>query len=169
MPRLYVTSASYPELREIDSQWARIKTWRRAFSLALRDFRLWRFFAVLCLLTGLGYGVDRLAARGIQSLDAVWMVILHGTVLLLAITFNGLLIVTWGGDLMRPSLRKASPSARLSCPACGYLMTSQLATDGSHVLCPECGEEIERSVFTPPFTIPHRYRATSWLFRASQE
>ena len=96
------------------------------------------------------------------------MILLRSIVVVLAVMFNGLLIVTWGGDLLRPSLRKASTSARQSCPACGYLMKSQLAAGGNRIQCPECGDEIEWSVFVPPDTIPHRDRVTGWMFRASR-
>ena len=47
--RFYLSNQSYPELRAIESRWARHLIWWGAFRSAFRDWRMWVFFAVSTL------------------------------------------------------------------------------------------------------------------------
>ena len=163
MPRIYFSNESYPELREIESRWERHKTWYRAFGSAFRDWRFWRFWAIQLVILGGGAAVDRLARR-ITGRPFGWRGFMHVVLLAGAVVLNALLTVTWGGDLMRPHLRRVSPSAREACPECGHLLTGHLTEKGKMILCPECGGQIDSLVFDPPYRIPKKYLATGGIF-----
>ena len=163
MPRIYFSNESYPELREIESRWERHKTWYRAFGSAFRDWRFWRFWAIQLVILGGWFALDRLASR-ITDLPFVWEGFMHAVFLAGAVLLNALLTVTWGGDLMRPHLRRVSPSAREACPECGHLLTGHLTEKGKMILCPECGGQIDSLVFDPPYRIPKKYLATGGIF-----
>ena len=164
MARIYVSSVSYPELREVESIMERHRIWRRAFRSAGRDFRIWRFFAIQVGLLYGWYLLDRFVMERVSLPDA-WTIATHLGVAAAAISVFGYFTVTWGGDIMRPHLRRISAIAREACPNCGHLLTSHLHADGDLLPCPECGDRIERTTFTPPYRIPRRYRAAPWFGR----
>jgi hypothetical protein len=155
--RLYVSSASYPELREIESPWDRHRTWWRAFGSAARDPRIWAFVLVeIVLLVGplVVYTVGPAASRAsIERWIAIRLIPHTGAAVL-----AGVLAVSWAGDLMRPHLRRVSDVARRSCPGCGHLLAGPGKTPGA-VRCPECGAEVPGRVFEPPYPIPPTFRA----------
>ena len=166
MPRIYFSNESYPELREIESRWERHKTWYRAFGSAFGDWRFWRFWAVQLVILGGWFALDRYVSR-VTDLPLVWEGFMHAVFLAGAVLLNALLTVTWGGDLMRPHLRRVSSSARDSCPECGHLLTGHLTEKGKMILCPECGGQIDSQVFDPPYRIPKKYLATGGIFSSS--
>ena len=67
--------------------------------------------------------------------------IIHIACAIGAVVTWGVLALSWGGDLMRPHLRKVSPIARSACPGCGHQLTSHLAGDEPMIRCPECGSD----------------------------
>jgi hypothetical protein len=157
--RFYVSNHSYPELREMDSPWRRHVTWWRAFRSALGDLRFWRFFGIELLLLAGWFVLHRvLTAIASETLRPL----LDVGIGLAAITGWGVLALSWGGDLMRPHLRRVSALARDACPCCGHQLSSQIAEAADRVRCPECGESSPRSAFEPPYRIPGRFRATAW-------
>ena len=126
--RLYVSSRSYPELREVDAgPWRRGLIWLRAGRTALLDPAFLAFTAVAAglVLGGLGIAASVGAvlvrvlppALGLVLLPALGIVVLVPAMLL---------AVTVGGDVLRPHLRRACPAARDACPACGYGLARQL-------------------------------------------
>jgi predicted RNA-binding Zn-ribbon protein involved in translation (DUF1610 family) len=153
--RLYVSNESYPELREIGSRWQRHLTWWRAFGSAFRDHRFWIFVAAqVVLVVGSWVLAVMLVLEGPGGMNvrALWVV--------LAMILSGLLTVTWGGDLIRPHLRRVSSLSRDACPACGHLLTSQRRSEGGRsVRCPECGADVPRALFEQPHRIPPEFRA----------
>jgi hypothetical protein len=161
MVRFYLSHDSYPEVREIESRWQRHLTWWRGLGSAAADARFWRFLAVqLILLAGWialhAWLADRAWARGsVRMLSHV--VCAAG-----AVATWGVLALSWGGDLIRPHLRRVSPIARSACPGCGHQLTGQLAGDEPTIRCPECGAVLRRSVFEEPFAIPRQFRAIRW-------
>ena len=168
MPRIYFSNESYPELREIESRWERHKTWYRAFGSAFRDWRFWRFWGVEFILLGGWIALDRYVIS-ITDLTFAGEALLHGAFITGAVLLNALLTVTWGGDLMRPHLRRVSASARDACPECGHLLTGHLTDKGRMILCPECGGQIDTHIFDPPYRIPKKYLATGGIFTSSDE
>ncbi len=164
MPRIYVSSVSYPELREVESIMERHRIWRRSFRSALSDYRFWRFFVVQSVLLSGWLLLDQFVMARV-TMPEVWMIATHLGVAAAAITLFGYFTVTWGGDIMRPHLRRINAIAREACPNCGHLLTSHLHGEGDLLPCPECGDRIERTTFLPPYRIPRRYRAAPWLGR----
>jgi hypothetical protein len=155
--RLYVSNHSYPELREIESRWEIHRTWWRAARTALRDRRLWAFAAIeLMLLVAFIVG----GTRAMSLIDArAARFAVGGAIIVAAHVACAGLALTWGGDLMRPHLRRASERARSACPRCGHLQTDRLIASAPDVRCAECGTIAPRSVFEPPFAIPARFLA----------
>lgn len=158
MPRIYFSNDSYPELREIESRWEQSKTWWRAFRSAFFDLRLW-VFALVQILQWTAWWLIHRQLLGTLDLSTLQIQVVGGACLTLAIIVHALLTVTWGGDLMRPHLRRVSLIAREACPSCGYQLTSQLLGTKHLIDCPECGESIPRESFAEPFPIPRPYRA----------
>ncbi|NNF43930.1 MAG: hypothetical protein HKO59_10465 [Phycisphaerales bacterium] len=160
--RFYVSNHSYPELREVESRWERHRIWWRAFRSAGGDVRFWIFAFVqaIVLLSWLAVSQFIMRRWGLGWAHTPLATLVGHAV---AIALWGILMLSWGGDLMRPHLRRVSPSARVACPECGQLLTGQLAgAAGRGVSCPECGEAIPGSVFRPPYEIPRRFRALRW-------
>ncbi len=156
--RLYVTNDSYPELREIDAQWARTRTWWRAISRAARTRDFWVFVAaqaavfvapvLAAAVLSSALGLERGTTRAVDS-----AAIVAG-----AIAF-AYLQVSWGGDMMRRHLRAVSETARYACPRCGQNLFGHLDEGRSAVRCPECADDVDRAVFEPPYPIPRHLRA----------
>lgn len=156
--RFYISNESYPELREIRSRWDRHRVWWRAFASALGDRRFWRFIVVQMLLLGGWIVVDRVAARPIVvPSEPAWAV--HAAVAAAALTTWGVLALSWGGDLVRPHLRRVSSIARAACPGCGHQLTGHLDAAGAVVRCPECGAGSPRGLFDEPYAIPRVFLA----------
>ena len=160
MIRFYVSNDSYPELREISSRWERHRTWWRAFGSAFGDRRFLLFVLIEVLLRGGGIGAGVLMEH-LLRFDLPGRLSLWAVAGICATITWGVLALSWGGDLMRPHLRRASPTARDACPACGHQLSGQLAqpTDSAAIRCPECGARVPRGLFSPPFEIPGEFLA----------
>ena len=157
MVRFYLSNDSYPEVREIHSRWQRHLTWWRAFRSAAGDRRFWLFLIVQLILLG-GWMALHAWLANLPRPGAVRTVI-HIACAIGAVVTWGALALSWGGDLIRPHLRKVSPIARSACPGCGHQLTSQLAGDEPTIRCPECGSVMDRSAFEAPYAIPPEFRA----------
>lgn len=185
--RVYVSSRSYPELREVDAgPLARGIIWLRAFSSALRDPRFLGFLAVHLALILAGLAIARVIVESLS--EGQWSI---GTLVLVPVIIIGLqvpamfLTVSVGGDVLRPHLRAVCPTAREACPSCGYGLREQFsaaeveteaetkagdATDGNHghqdtdaaVRCPECGATVPLTVWRAPHRIPRSFRSVPW-------
>ena len=156
--RFYVSSESYPEIREIRSRWVRQVTWLRAFRSAWGDRRFRLFLAVQAVILLAWMVLAEFGPRWLGlGFEDRWYV--RGVVAVVAIGMWGLLALTWGGDLVRPHLRRVSEIARHACPQCGHQLTGHLAGDAAIVQCPECGAQVPRGVFEPPYEIPREFRA----------
>lgn len=174
--RIYTSSDSYPEIRPIETGWPRHVAWFRAFLSSAFDARLWLLFALELSLAGAFILLRHAIVHGLPiGFDARGPVTI--VVAILAVMAIGTIHLSWGGDLMRPHLRKANAAARHACPNCGHLLSAQLnalgtrddnaaTNDGadatreaSMVRCPECGHHVPTSTFRPPYAIPPAYRA----------
>jgi len=147
--RLYVTDESFPELREVASRWQRFFIWARAFKSACLDWRLFALFGVLIAVASLLIIAGLYFSDGLPPSPV-------GTLIRLAVfAIPALLVVltlsTFGGELMRPHLRKVSEICRLACPTCGQSLRTQLESPAPIIRCPECGCETDRRPFTPPY------------------
>ncbi|MFG0329438.1 MAG: hypothetical protein ACF8PN_06000 [Phycisphaerales bacterium] len=163
--RFYLSNDSYPELREAPRGWTRHLIWWRAFLSATRDWRLWALFATGAAVT-VAAGLANLALSGLVANAAfvqwVRFVFPFGAAIVWIV-----LSITWGGDLMRPHLRRVHSTCRIACPHCGHRLTAHLREPGRDaVRCPECGGMSERSLFDEPFDL-ERTRAA--LRRASRQ
>jgi hypothetical protein len=158
MVRFYLSNDSYPEVREIHSRWQRHLAWWRAFRSAAGDRRFWRFLIVQFTLLAGWVALHAWLADPTRLPGSARMII-HIACAIGAVTTWGVLALSWGGDLMRPHLRKVSPIARCACPGCGHQLTSQLAGDEPLIRCPECGSAMGRSAFEAPYEIPPQFRA----------
>lgn len=158
MVRFYLSNDSYPEVREIHSRWQRHLTWWRAFRSAAGDRRFWRFLIVQCILLG-GWIALHAWLTDLAPRHGSARMIIHIACAVGAVVTWGILALSWGGDLMRPHLRKVSPIARCACPGCGHQLTSQLAGGEPTIRCPECGSVMGRSAFEAPYEIPPEFRA----------
>lgn len=123
--RIYVSSDSYPEIRPIPTGWPRHRAWWRAFRSAFGDSRLWLLALIEIALVLIFIGIrEQIVAGFAIGWDA------RGPVTI-AVVFAALFVIaavhlSWGGDLMRPHLRRTNELARDACPNCGHLLTSQL-------------------------------------------
>jgi DNA-directed RNA polymerase subunit RPC12/RpoP len=156
MPLFYVNNHSYPELRDIEGEWSRARTWFSAIRHASRcaDFR-W-FVAgqagLLVMMVVAGVAVAVLFPAGFV-LAAHLAIVLGGTLL------AAYLQVSLGGDIMRRHLRSVSETARYACPSCGQGLVAHAGTGDPVVRCPECAADIDRAIFEPPHVIPRAFRA----------
>ena len=164
MPRLYLTNDSYPELRDINRQWARTATWWRAI---LHAFGYGRFRVFMAAQAAIFLAYLLLAAVVVSHLDLGWKIgpFVHGGVALAWVVVFGYLQVSWGGDLMRSHLRAVSQTARYACPGCGHSLIGHVQRDaagdppGVSIRCPECAAQVPRELFEPPYRVPPRFRA----------
>lgn len=147
--RLYVTDESFPELREVASRWQRFFIWLRAFKSACLDWRLFALFGVLVIVT------SALLIAGLYLADGLPRSAWGSAARLCIFSLPALIVIftlsTFGGELMRPHLRKVSESCRLACPTCGQSLRTQLESPAPLIRCPECGCETDRRPFTPPY------------------
>lgn len=151
--RWYLSNHSYPEMRAIESFWERHRTWWKAFGSSLNDPKMWGFLAIAFSLACLGGALNLLidvndligphapSAGVIANLLSIFITI--GAAVALSLT--------WGGDIIRPHLRRVNPRCRTSCPECGHCLISQLESDRSIFQCPECGQWLNRRPFEEPF------------------
>lgn len=161
MVRLYVTNDSYPELREIDAQWARTLTWWHAIARAARHRDFWVFVvAQVVLFTGLQVGAAVLIATAGLEHGAARAA--AGASIVLGVLTFAYLQASWGGDMMRRHLRAVSETARYACPCCGQNLFGHLqesAGTTATVRCPECADLVDPVIFRPPYAIPRHARA----------
>jgi hypothetical protein len=166
--RLYVSSRSYPELREVDAGFLRRGgIWLRAFGSAFRD-RPFQYFVLVQLaliLGGLaisGMITREMAARPFAPVMLVLLPLFGIGLQLPAMLFT----VSVGGDVIRPHLRAVCPEAREACPSCGYGLQEQFeGAEGRgrpEVRCPECGVDVPVAIRHRPHRIPAAFRAVSW-------
>lgn len=182
--RLYVSSRSYPELREVDAGFLRRGViWLRAFGSAFRA-RPFQWFVVIQLALVLG----GLALSGLFTGELASRPFAPAMFLLVPVVGVGLQIpamlftVSVGGDVIRPHLRAVCPEAREACPACGYGLQDQFeAAEGrgnsaersegsaATVRCPECGVHVPVAIRYRPHHIPSAFRAVPWPREASED
>ncbi len=151
--RWYLSNDSYPEMRAIESFWERHRTWWRAFGSSLSDPKMWGFLAIVFSLACLGgalnllIDVDDLLGPHLPSVGVI------ANLLSIFITIGAAVAIslTWGGDIMRPHLRRVNPRCRTCCPECGHCLTSQLQTPQPVIQCPECGQWLNRRPFEEPY------------------
>lgn len=156
--RFYVSNASYPEMRNIESRWQRHVTWWKAFLSATRDARIWGFLVVGVLAAVAAWIPWEFAIRFVKASNGsrASIELLMGAGAVSAFVGWSVVALTLGGDLMRPHLRRVNPACRDACPECGYHLRSQLADDQSRVVpCPECGKTWFRDAFESPYRIAH--------------
>lgn len=158
MPRLYLTNDSYPELREIDAQWSRTRTWWRAIGHAIRHIDFW-IFALTQLGLVIGIVLGGIGIAAVAGLDGASGRIVHLSFAIGALLVFCYLQISWGGDMMRRHLRAVSDVARYACPQCGQSLFGHLGGNEATVRCPECGSVFTRKTFEPPYPIPHDLRA----------
>lgn len=115
MPRLYLTNDSYPELREIDAQWSRTRTWWRAIGHAIRHIDFW-IFALTQLGLVIGIVLGGIGIAAVAGLDGASGRIVHLSFAIGALLVFCYLQISWGGDMMRRHLRAVSDVARYACP-----------------------------------------------------
>ena len=162
--RLYLSNDSYPELREFHGGFvARLSVWTRAFMSAACEWPIWVCFALQfsCNVIGAFWGLF-LSELILGQIDLRWLLV--GWIC--GVVPAGVLALSWGGDIIRPHLRRHNLVARRACPGCGHTLTSQLGLlrdpDTTSVRCPECGVSIPAEVFQPPFVLPRQFRAFSF-------
>jgi predicted RNA-binding Zn-ribbon protein involved in translation (DUF1610 family) len=156
--RFYVSNDSYPELREVPSRWKRNMIWWNAFLSASRDARFLLFVLIQLILVA-GWIVLAIYLPGLESATFEVKLGARGLIALLSIITWGVLALSWGGDLVRPHLRRVSPIARHACPRCGHQLITQLAAHTDVIRCPECGSLIPRAALSPPYPLPRQFRA----------
>ncbi len=164
--RWYLSNNSYPELRDMESFWERQRTWGRALLSSLSDQKMWGFLVVTislaCLGGALNLFVDLSDLLGSDSPPLVALV----NLLCVAVTIGAAVVLslTWGGDVIRPHLRRANPRCRAACPECGFCLTSQLQSGRRVFQCPECGQWHNRRPFEEPYPIDVRPTPSSVAF-----
>ena len=158
--RLYLTSDSFPEIRELTERRARWRLMARAAMSSIRDVRMIALFIGMALAH-----VPALVVLFLHSMRTVGQttsLILATVVVLGWLLLSGAVFVALIGDLLRVHARATSLHARYACPNCGYglrgLMEDADAT--ASVRCPECAESVEVALCAPPYALPRRY--TSW-------
>ncbi|MBL1216141.1 MAG: hypothetical protein D8M59_01450 [Planctomycetes bacterium] len=155
--RFYVSNESYPELREVQPKRKRHVVWWRAFRSAAHDVKFWRFLLCswgICLLwlpVHIGVIGPRMIVNG--TLQDPWKDWVGFIVFFALVGSASYLALTWGGDIMRPHLRRVEPVCREACPGCGHRLTSQIAGNDETIQCPECGRWWGRSPFEEPYQI----------------
>ncbi len=168
--RWYLSNYSYPEMRAIESFWERHRTWWRAFLSSLNDPKMWGFlliaFSLACLGGALNLLVDVQELMGSNSIPAAVV----ANLVTLAVTIGAAVVLslTWGGDIMRPHLRRANPRCRSACPECGFCLTSQLGSLRPIFQCPECGQWLDRRPFEEPFPVNARPTASAVALEKSE-
>lgn len=156
--RWYLSNDSYPEMRCIESFWERHRTWWRAFLSSLTDQRMWGFllvaFSLACLGGALNLFIDVSDLLGSDSVPLGVIANLFS----IAVTVGAAMVLslTWGGDIIRPHLRRVNPRCRTACPECGFCLKSQLQSPRRVFQCPECGQWHNRRPFEEPYPIDVR-------------
>ncbi len=151
--RWYLSNDSYPEMRSVESFWERHRTWWKAFGSSLNDPKMWGFLCVSFSLACLGGALnllidvsDLIGSRGDRATIAANLLCVFVTV-----GSAAALSLTWGGEIMRPHLRRVNVRCRQSCPECGFCMVSQLQSGRGVFQCPECGQWLNRRPFEEPY------------------
>lgn len=162
--RVYLKNHSYPELREISTHRELHRTWFRALLTAWRDTPVLVFLAIQIVLNVLGPVIlVMMVHRWSLGSGSSGQFVLALPLAVIPMFASVLVALTWGGDLMRPHLRRASETARQSCPECGFLLGAHrrqaLETNEQSVACPECATRVPLVVFEPPYPIPKACRA----------
>ena len=157
MLRLYLTNASYPELRGVARGWPRTRTWWRAIAHATRYAGFW-VFVVTQVLIVVGFVAADWAVTLLMDGPREHGIV-HVSFGVAALTVFGYLQTSWGGDIMRSHLRAVSDIARYACPNCGQSLYGHLDEESVSVRCPECGAQIQRAIFEPPHRTPPEFRA----------
>ncbi len=158
MPHLYLNNDSYPELRDIQPRWVRTLTWWRAITRAAGHADFWIFAATQIGLLGCFVLLDVVTVVA-ADLEPGRSRIVHIVFGVCALGVFSYLQVSWGGDMMRRHLRAVSEVARYACPGCGHSLFGHLGQGQGSIRCPECGSEIDRDTFAPPYRVPARFRA----------
>ncbi len=158
MIRFYISNHSYPELREVTTRWQRHVIWWRAIQSAIREPRFQRFLAFQVLLVAC-WIFSGILAVWFNHLSIMTSLSMSGAVSIAATITWSILALSWGGDLMRPHMRRVSTTARDACPECGHLLTGHLLQAEQTIRCPECGMVVPRRLFQPPYEIPPEFRA----------
>ncbi|MCP5120309.1 MAG: hypothetical protein GY953_56665 [bacterium] len=120
---------------------------------------MWTFVFAQVVVAGAGIGGGSLLAYWVHDGGPANPAIILPLVFVPTFAVNGFLILSWGGDLIRPHLRRVSETARHACPNCGYLLTGCLPPETPDVVCPECGRAVPASLFQAPFRIPRTFLA----------
>ena len=148
--RIYLTNESYPELRGVRRGWSRSATWWRAIDHAARRARFWVFVATQASILAV-------------LIVAIWMLVTWPVaqiaIALGAFAVFSYLQTTLGGDMMRSHLRAVSDVARYACPSCGQSLYGHIEDEIPQITCPECGAQVERAIFKPPYRTPREFRA----------
>ncbi len=157
MPHVYLSSESYPELRDIGSRWARNVIWWRAFRRAFRHLDFWSLLLTQAGIVAAFIAADVLVVLTVDLRPAATRSV-HAVAAVSALLVFGYLLVSWGGDIMRRHLRGVSDVARYACPGCGHSLVGHLDSNDERLRCPECAARTSRETFEPPFPIPREYR-----------
>jgi DNA-directed RNA polymerase subunit RPC12/RpoP len=158
MIRFYLNNDSYPELRGVRRGWTRSLTWWRAIARGMRHGDFWVFMATQAAIVAAFVAADR-AVVALGGLDGAAARIVNAAFGISAMVVFGYLQASWGGDMMRSHLRAVSDIARYACPSCGQSLYGHLDDGLDHVRCPECGTQVGRAIFEPPYRTPREFRA----------
>jgi len=149
---IYLFNDSYPELRNIPRGWARHKVWWRALKSAFATRAMWIFMAKSIIMgLAVSFVIFAINDRFIQKETTHLIVLAIGYIMGLSIW--SWFIITTGGDMVRPHLRRTTPLCGESCVSCGYHLKAHIEQNESTIRCPECGSVNNRSAFREPFTV----------------
>ena len=149
-------TASAPSPLQIRPQWARTRTWWRAFRHAVRHRDFWQFIALQLGLVLVVVVVDRMV---VPPGLATWPAKLgHALVFGIGLGVPAYLQVSLGGDMMRRHLRAVSDVARFACPRCGQSLYGHATSGDASLRCPECAADVPPALFEPPYCVPAAFR-----------